>query len=563
MSDYNESKKNESLKIPERKQIKENGAAGASSKPSEDFISSLSNGVFYEIEYDSGPVAGVGRFVTKPKPERIEAPEKDEKRELFGQMRDIARAHRSAYDYSKFFDRRVQNNDSAIFYQQGMFMKDFTDNYANNTPFSQYFPYYQMMGYEQLRTYFTWRTQVRSGNVADTSLSYAFLYIYELLGNIGVSDPQDGLDKLMSFWKSFSEHNNSIDKYMLRWIKDYHIYYELPHSFKEFIENNNLVEHYPDFTEPDDDFDFFCAISKYNIKKSSFFTPETSKMISECFSFVMDRIRHDFEASGMIFDDALFRPAKKIVVWKPFKNALFHPWLKQPDRQVVFSENEIYRHKNNQWTFSTVITSEKGRQFIGYVMKQMESMLRKITKYKYKLTANIGMVNADTIRILTKAGLFIEKIVPAAVIAYYRESTKTVISVDHTSLARIRQEALATQESLIVEDQTQTNATPPLTQLFSAQDQNIFADQAEPESAPGSDIWSDLKYILSETELRALSVIFQGNDIKGFADECGAMLEVLIDGINEKAMDYIGDNLIDDDFVLYDDYKESVRELIK
>ena len=34
-------------------------------------------------------------------------------------------------------------------------------------------------------------------------------------------------------------------------------------------------------TEPDDDFDFFCAISKYNIKKSSFFTPETSKMISE------------------------------------------------------------------------------------------------------------------------------------------------------------------------------------------------------------------------------------------------------------------------------------------
>jgi len=41
------------------------------------------------------------------------------------------------------------------------------------------------------------------------------------------------------------------------------------------------------------------------------------------------------------------------------------------------------------------------------------------------------------------------------------------------------------------------------------------------------------------------------------------MLEVLADGINEKAMDYIGDNLMDDDFVLYDDYINQVKELIK
>ena len=41
------------------------------------------------------------------------------------------------------------------------------------------------------------------------------------------------------------------------------------------------------------------------------------------------------------------------------------------------------------------------------------------------------------------------------------------------------------------------------------------------------------------------------------------MLEVLVDGINEKAMDFIGDNLLDEEFVLYDDYKEQVKELIK
>ena len=62
----------------------------------------------------------------------------------------------------------------------------------------------------------------------------------------------------------------------------------------------------------------------------------------------------------------------------------------------------------------------------------------------------------------------------------------------------------------------------------------------------------------------ALSVIVVGEtDLKKYADECGIMLEVLIDGINEKAMDLIGDNLLDEEFVLYDDYKEEVKELIR
>ena len=31
----------------------------------------------------------------------------------------------------------------------------------------------------------------------------------------------------------------------------------------------------------------------------------------------------------------------------------------------------------------------------------------------------------------------------------------------------------------------------------------------------------------------------------------------------EKAADYIGDSLMDEDFVLYDDYKGQVKELLK
>lgn len=224
-----ENKKYKSFKIPGRQGVQGGGGSGPLPQINNAKPSSIADGMFYEIEYDSCLVPGVGKYVLKP--EKVAGPKKDEIRERFGQMREIARAHRSTYDFSRFFDRRIQHDNALIFHKQGMFMKDFTDNHESGTPFSQYFPCYQMMGYEQLRTYFTWRTEVRKGNVADTSLSYAFLYIYELLGNIGVEDPQDGLDKLMSFWRAFRVYNKSIDKYVLRWLKDYHIYYKLPQSW--------------------------------------------------------------------------------------------------------------------------------------------------------------------------------------------------------------------------------------------------------------------------------------------------------------------------------------------
>lgn len=570
-----------SFKIPDRKPEQETGMATPSIKPAPLPVYSLSDGMFYEIEYGTGPIPGVGKFVMKQKPQKIEEPGYDPALEHFKRMREIAREHRSTYDHSRFFDRRVYNDNAVIFYQQAQFMSDFTDDYKvisptgeltyGNTPFSQYFPCYQMMGYEQLRTYFTWRTRVRQGIVADTSLSYAFLYLYELLADIGVADPKDGLDKLMFFWRTFRDHNKSIDKYIYRWLKDYHIYYDLPYKFKEFVKKNDLADHYPELSGSNDDFELFCSISKYNIKKSAFFTQnigsvDTKGMISACFSYVIDKIRQDFKAAGMDFDGVFFRPTRKLVEWKPFKDALFYDHGKHPDKQIVLSENEIYICKSGEWKFGTIITTEKGRQFIGYVMKQMESTLRKITKYRFKLTASIDMINKDTIRILSKAGLFIEKIVPAAVTEYYKEVTKTVVTVDYASLARIREEALTTQESLFVEEQTPQKITGPAPVRFSEQDQNIFADTAaEPDDEPAFvfDVWEGLKDILTVNELHTLAVVLQNGNIKAFADECGEMLEVLADGINEKAMDCIGDNLMDDDFVLYDDYIEKVKELIK
>ena len=553
MQSDNSGKKYGPHKIPHYRHVQTDGADKVLPQVSIPPEDSISNDIFYEMEYDSVSPAGTNMSV--PKSQKIEPPEKDEIRELFYEMRDIARQYQSpAAYYSKFFDRRMQQNNARIFYEQALFMKDFEDDYPEQVQFSSYFPYYQMLGYKQLRTYFTWRTSVRKGIVGNTSLSYAFLYIYELINNICDEAPQDSLDKLLSFWQTFRNYDSSIDKYVLRWIKDYHIYYDLPKSFKEFAEEHGIAGYYPELTAASNSFDLFCSISKYDIRKSRFFTAETSKLITDCFSYVLNKIRQDFETAGMRFDDVFFRP-KRMINWNPFKDALFYQRLYQPDRKVIISEDEIYICSNNQWTYSTSITTEKGKQFIGYVMKQMESVLRRLTKYKFKITANIDLMHPETISKLKSSGLYVDEIVQSAVTEFYRESTKIVVTVDNVSLDRIRREALETQESLIVEEQSESFDFVP-DSIAALPDNTVVFDA---ESPPMSDIWEKLKHALSETELQALELILQGESIRKYADDHNIMPEVLADSINEKAMDFIGDNILDDELTIYEDYENQVK----
>ena len=608
---------------------------------------------YYEIEYDSCPLPGVGKFVLRTDRSRESqgeeiypgaqetARESDPVRERFNQMRDIARESRVlTFGNSRFYDKRIQQENSRLFYRQGMFMKDFEDDCERVLPYSAYFPNYQMMAYGQLRTYFNWRTQVPQGNTKQTSTSYAFLYLYELLNNIGVEGPEEGLERLMAFWDAYQVYDASLDKYVVKWLKDYHIYYELPRPFREFIGENGLEAYYPKLANPEDKFDLYCAISKYDIRKSNFYTEENRALVQDCFYFTMDRLRKAFSGCHADLEEYIFQPTRGMAAWMPFQGALFYPAARQADRRVVLSEKEVYLCSQNRWTFSAMITTESGKRLLGYCLKQMESVLRRLTKYKHKLTANpdaLSPVMADELR---KDGISLEEIVTAAVEEFYREATKTVVRVDSAALERIRREALATQERLIVAEEApeMAGASAVLAGRQRRQDgdrergafpdgesghgilpdgfrqstarqntirpdrtQKSFRTEAQPaemagrafvsgraidrtagampeaepgvvagrtlegySAAAGSDPWEQLKAALTETELKALTLALEGEgNLKPFADSHGIMLEVLMDGINEKAMDFVGDSLLDDEFVIYDDYTDQVKGMVE
>lgn len=611
---------------------------------------SLWDDLYYEIEYDTTPMSGVGKYVLKS--QTLQTPERDEIRELFDRMREIARRNRiQVYGSSQFYNKKVQQERAGIFYKQGQYMKDFQDEFEEVVPYSEYYPCYQMMGYKQLRTYFTWRTKVRQGQVEDTSLSYAYIYLYELINNIGVADPREGLEKLLAFWKVFREYQPAIDKHVPGWLKDYHIYYELEQSFQEFVTENGLMEWYPELDRSDDVFAMYCGLSRYDIRKSKFYTQDRESLIQDCFRFTVLKLSEVMSEHGIRFEDFVYANPAVLALWMPFQDALFYPWMAQNARRVMVSPREVYLCSQSQWYYQVSMPLEGGRQFLGYLFKQMEAVLRQTVKYKYKITTDISVVPSSVLHKLEMAGISLESGITEAVGEFYREATKTVVTVDRETLEKIRRESLQTQEKLLVPEEdglgrgqvqmSLVQALDPGSEASEAgmrgkggfcrsgpeaepaesdmpgksvfpqsvpesgpaesyiPDKSVFSrsgseseasktgvdgkrtfSQPGPEAEPAetelvetsiqdygalvpSDPWTELKAALSQTQLEALRLALTGEaSMKEFADANSVMLEVLADGINEKAVDLVGDSLLDEEFMVYDDYAEQVREIL-
>ncbi|MDR0489817.1 MAG: TerB N-terminal domain-containing protein [Oscillospiraceae bacterium] len=588
-----EQKKYASFLIPRRDQPEttearppvNSGAAGEAS---------FSGGNFAEIEFgfDSGRAAAdkILRFYSAvSQPEPVEQRPIDPIRQKFVDMRRLVSARPFARD------------DSELFYRQAKFMADFKDNYQGDAKFSMYYPSYQHMGYEQLRTYFTWRAKARGGDMPPVSVSYLFLYIYELLNNIGVGSPAEGLDKLIEVWNTCLKFGPALENYMPRWFKDYHIYYDLPQSFTDFVKKHDLHRYFSAAFLFDKDvgnsLELWNSISGYDVKKSRFYNDGNEQLLSDCFDAVIDAI-YKWCAENNIAAESLFiYSISRRMPWRPFKQALFHQWMRQPDRKLAMPGQERYYCKGDRWSANLPIYYSTQKDCIAFILKKTEACLRQTVKYKYKLSTETqgrssyySFEQNDEYKAMRTA---LDGVIEKAVSDFHRNLTRTVVTVDHSNLARIRKEAQGTQEKLIVQDDhlPAYGGTPPQEENYAPPDSppvgggvpdappdsppvegwRVSAGVVEPPvgggvpDAPPPSGWASLKNALSAMELEALSLVLQGGaDIKAFADENDIMLEVLADSINEKSADHIGDSIleVDDGMSVYDEYRKNIEDIL-
>lgn len=493
----------------------------------------------------------------------------------------------------------VQRCAEVTFVLQGEFIAEETDDYPRNAFCGMPTPMYAAMSVSQLRTYLTWRTDARRGIYRQTDKSYVVLYAYELLNKIGVLSSADAFGRLVDLWNGcgFAGYLNDL---MPRWLKDFYAY-------------NNISDVYPNINEylkPEkktaaeisaeeileknyrDKLDYLAENSAYDIKKSSFFTEETAKLLNGACEAVLNALDKYFSEKDIDFNALLCGQLKKDFSWKPFDGALVNTDRTDGFHAVRISAAENYCIKRGEPVLER-FTLMPQRGFIGYILKSVEARLRADTGYKRKIVPSENMLVNDLKnreKILSAAtdsrfgaviagavdeycrknGIFAQKKSPK-ISEDFVQYAKKDISIDLTKLEKIREKSEETAKKLIVEEAPDEDFVEMASARISDEefDERIseysaLSEAADNEALPDlpediSDEWRKFFASLSYDERSLLAAMSDGESADAFCRAKGLLPETVFESVNGKAMEFVLDIVIDNGEII-PDYLDIIKK---
>ena len=424
----------------------------------------------------------------------------------------------------------------SIFIKQGKLLADYEDDYVYDRRVTHYFPTYQSLTNPELRGYFSWRTKLRRGNLQKTSLTYAFLYIYELLNQIGVADPVDGYRKLTEFRDAYGALDDGILPYLNLWLMDYVVYYNLDAGLladtPQVRFNRGIAV--LDSIQSRGDEEVIRAVKQLSPKwlERSKFYREYREDCDTVIVRVLRRMSAHYNArckKTMVEQYFGSFSQYRVIL---FDAAVFHERQVEGSRQYKVDENYIYRCRNGLWSVQKYNCLPHSNGKLGDVLKAIDGVMRECYGYgrpvQYKLDTKwiLKIIQEEVRNLLTEKKAAEEK----------------KITIDYSRLARIRDDAAVTRDRLMVEEEAEEEAPPVQTP----------APAEEPEDTP-----------LTRDEYRLLQSLLYGRDY-GWVRSSGLMLSVLVDGINDKLYDIFFDSVLlgDDPPELIEDYIADLKEMI-
>ena len=431
---------------------------------------------------------------------------------------------------------RAGGTDARLFVEQGRFMASYEDDCEYTGEFSQYFPTYQAMNDAQLRGYFTWRTGVRGGTVAKTSLSFAFVHIYELLNQIGVDSPEAGFHALKTFWTAYRELDPRINAYVPTWLRDYVVYNNLDKSLLADLPDGAFHDSVAVLLDhgahgADAVFAALNALSSYDLENSRFYRQypdDVRAVVHAVYSVIADYYNRNPRQGAR---EKLFGRVC-VSSYSMFKSAVFQPRSLPGRREYEIGNCHKYTCENGNWSCERFVWYGINNKRIGAILKTVDFLMRRSRDYKSSLQP--GKTN----KILTGK---IEKEI-ARYERWKRENTPAAIDIDVAKLHGIRTAALATQNRLLVDGPAEDE--PPA----------ATPTQLEPEREHASG--------LDATERRLMHCLLYGTDYAAIVRATGVPLSVIVDGINDKLFDAFGDTVIadaGDGPEAIDDYLEELK----
>lgn len=500
--------------------------------------------------------------------------------------------------------------EAELFWRQGVFMEDFEDDCPYHGSFKSFFPTYNAMSDRQLRGYFTWRAAVRRGQVKETSLSFAYVYIYELLCGIGVTSAREGFDLLRGFWEAYRAYAPEIDRYLRVWIQDYVVYHgldaELIADQKSVAFDRSLVELSQLTTEAlgrlapasgrarralpetllpvDAAFEerllgAIDALSTYRIAGSKLYRsdPEGLRHVACAVYAQLAAYYAGHRKHGII--ESLFGTMSALP-YTMFASAVFFEPARHPD--TVFELDVVHRFTcaNGLWTCERVHGNRGRSAKIGEAMHAADRKLREALGFEVTLKDE-GVPK------------YLERIVDREVegwLTWRRAHAPRKIDIDLTKLSGIRSAAAQTREALLVDEEREEGAAAATedgtaAELGAAPELALpIVPAAEPADDPAETHEADEPSMTEPSEalcacepdatgplpaahaayLRAL-LSADGPAARDAVELAGISEDMLVDAINEALFDILGDTAIEfgpDGACIVEDYREDMEELL-
>ena len=448
-----------------------------------------------------------------------------------------------------------------IFYKQAKLLERYEDDCPYDREVVRYYPTYQSLNNAELRGYFTWRTRVRAGKLEKTSLSFAFLYLYELINQIGCQGPLDGYEKMKAFRDAYAVLDDRIVRYTDTWLRDYVIYYNLDHSLLEGkaanpVDQAMLVLLDLDAHTDEEILEAFRSVSSYPPERSRFFKTHMEEL-RKILAPVLRQVREHYERScRQAWTEDFFGSTLTIHV-RLFPSAIFYERTTNEDFDYEIDPLRIYHNRHGRWTFTYFDTSRMQKNKSGALLRTMDSLMREAFGFPYPVKPGLEQKWLTEL-IQKQTALYLEE---------KKQSERKVLQIDYSLLDQIRKNADYTKERLITPEETETEtvrsaaveepalagalpAAPPAAALAASAKENSAS-----EESPA------LRALLSKDELHYLQSLLDGSDLSWIRQQ-GLLPSILTDSINDKLFDLFSDTVLDEDGVL-PDYIEELSRLIR
>lgn len=509
-------------------------------------------------------------------------------------------------------------SEAELFYRQGLLMADFEDDCPYNGTFKSYFPTYNAMSDRQLRGYFTWRAQVRRKKVEETSTSFAFLYLYELICGIGVDNPLDGFRKIKAFWESYRAYEPGIDRFARVWLQDYAVFHGLDPKLlsdsKTVLFDKALIElrraardieplptpatpatkrrksSEPTLPLPPDEareerlMAAINALSTYNLGNSRINHAHHRDLRHvACAVYVrMARYYDTHRKSGIV---ASLFGEETAMPYTMFASAVFFAPERHKDCEYRLDPIHIYRCQNGFWECMRIHGSRQKSSKLGEMMRACDQRLRLALDPAHPLKEE-------------KVPKYLAKIIDDEIVAWLSWDAAhqpVKIDIDLSQLGHIRNAAAQTREALLIDEEREDDALTEAAEADSGQPEaepaaNMIAEPAAastqqneadeptisteqfgvvapllaPEPTPATPMSAGTASALAHAAEDYLRALLEQNaaQAESAVERSGQSEDMLVDNINEALFDLVGDTVIEFGAAgpqIIEDYEADVR----